>query len=225
MKTSLDLYLGLSASVEAASLEIVDLLQRQPSTDAAGNSASGFQLSALQSRRAVKRFTTSTIKQSLLTTISQRVQQLDQNLWPRQAIEVPLQSFVIARNVENASPGIYKIDVSGLELATEHRSIDVQEFVLQPEFASAAAIVFLIGSLKSAHELDGDHGYRLLLERSGAAAEVAWMSAVENGVSGSIFAGLVPSTLKQLLGVDGFKRVQTIAIAIGYPTEERSAAT
>ncbi|WP_051471146.1 nitroreductase family protein [Patulibacter minatonensis] len=91
------------------------------------------------------------------------------------------------------------------------------DLVLQREFAGAAALVFVMGSLRAAEERHGAHGHRLGLVRAGAAAHAGWLHAIETQLTGTVFAGALPTALRGLAGVDGSERTQLFALAVGHP--------
>lgn len=93
------------------------------------------------------------------------------------------------------------------------------DLVLQREFADAPAIVMVLGDLGAAVRRHGSHGYRLLLTRAGAAAHAAWLTAVGLGLDGSLFAGLLPSALRELAGVDGYTSAPLFAFSVGWPPD------
>jgi nitroreductase len=140
-------------------------------------------------------------------------------LWPLLAKTHPLEHLLVIRNVVGVESGIYQAgpDEEMIRRFDLPEVAQVEEMVLQPEFALAPMLFLTVGSLERALEWAGDHGHRVMLERSGAASEAAWLAAVDLGLGGSIFAGFLPSALRQLAGIDGFRQTQLLALAIGEP--------
>ncbi len=71
--------------------------------------------------------------------------------------------------------------------------------------------------LEAACARHGHHGRRLLLVRAGAAARAVWLTAIGGDLYGSVFAGALPGPLRELAGVDGARRLQLFACAVGHP--------
>ncbi|MFH8386554.1 nitroreductase family protein [Kitasatospora sp. NPDC018058] len=172
---------------------------------------------ALQRRRANRFFADRPVDTELLQRMIEAGQAADAALWPLEWAARPLEFLVVARAVTGLRPAIHRHGPDGFEaLADISGTEELSALVLQPEFALAPAILLATGSLEDALDSAGSHGHRRLLERSGAACEAAWLTAVDGGLSGSIFAGFLPSALKRLLGIDGFRRTQLLALAVGH---------
>jgi len=167
-------------------------------------------------RQSERFFTVDPVEAQLLTTMIRAAREADAALWTRDAERRPLEFYVVARTVTGLAPAVYRDANGRLEFTASIPAQDgISAMVLQPEFGLAAALVLVVGSLEDALEAHGSHGHRLLLERSGAASAAAWLTAVHRGLGGSIFAGFLPSALKTLVGIDGFRRSQLLAVAVG----------
>lgn len=172
----------------------------------------------LRRRRSHRFFSDEPIEPAAITTMIRSAREADHVIWPAEAEASPLDFLVVARNVTGLPPAVYR-DVNGAvqPIAALPGRDGLSGMVLQPEFALAAALLLVVGSLQDALATAGSHGHRILLERSGAASESAWLTAVHRGLTGSIFAGFLPSALKSLAAIDGFRRTQLLALAIGHP--------
>ena len=217
MRSSWELFRDVRAESAAASstrAEQGPTTTTWPVSDSASSAGLG-------ARRAVKDFEDAPLDPAQLERLCASVRRADLDLWPGAPQASPLRVLVAVRNVDSLRPGVHEHLDGGLQLLAP---VDDEEFldglVLQPEFAAASAIVVVAGSLAAAVAVDGEHGYRLLLERAGAACQTAWLSAVGQGLDGCIFAGLLPSGLAALLGFDGYYSTQLLAFAVGH---ERAA--
>jgi hypothetical protein len=144
---------------------------------------------------------------------------MDQALWPELHQDHPLGVFLAARSVRGLDRAVYRIDDAAPQWISDlPPEAGLASMVLQPEFAGAAALLLVTGSLAGATAAQGAHGHRILLARSGAMAETAWLAAVQRGLGGSIFAGFLPAALRSLIRVDGYVRTQLLAVAVGHPT-------
>ena len=63
---------------------------------------------------------------------------------------------------------------------------------------------------------DAEHlPLRIALMRGAHALEHAWLAAEASGLCGSIFAGFIPSALRDFVDVDGLTRMTCLAFAFG----------
>lgn len=131
-----------------------------------------------------------------------------------------LQLLVATRAVDGITPALHVLVEDGWALqriAELPRGEAAADLVLQREFADAALTVLVIGDLEAACARHGDHGHRSLLIRAGAAAHAVWLTAIARGLGGSVFAGALPGALRELAGVEGARRLQLFACAVGHP--------
>jgi len=177
-------------------------------------------------RRSERFFTGDPVEAQLLTTMIRAAREADATIWTADAARRPLEFYVVARNVAGLNAAVYRDTNGHLACTAPIPAQDgISAMVLQPEFGLAAALLLVVGSLEDALTAHGSHGHRLLLERSAAAGAAAWLTAVHRGLGGSIFAGFLPSALKTLVGIDGFRRSQLLAVAVGRTTEARPGET
>ena len=120
-------------------------------------------------------------------------------------------------NVEGLEPGLYRYDRAGHHLVTVALAPDAdpEELLLQVEFARSAGILLSVCSLAELVARHGAHGHRLALMRGAHALEHAWLAAEASGLCGSIFAGFIPSALRDFVDVDGLTRMTCLAFAFG----------
>lgn len=172
----------------------------------------------LQRRHALRYFHDEPLPAQVLLASAEAARSIDAVLWPSLHTSQPLRFMVAARHVTGLTSGVFEITPDGFrpEVALPDAGV-LADMVLQPEFAEAPALFLVVGSLEAAVREDGGHGHRVLLERSGAAAESAWLAAVDRGFGGSIFAGFLPSALRRFTGIDGYRRTQLLALALGVP--------
>ncbi|MER5639332.1 nitroreductase family protein [Kitasatospora sp. NPDC002227] len=170
----------------------------------------------LRRRRATRFFDDRPVTSGQLAEMLQAGSACDAALWPAEHQARPLEFLVVAGEVTGLPRAVHRWGPDGFEPLVALDGTELSTLVLQPEFALAPALVLAIGSLESALQAHGSHGHRQLLERSGAVCEAAWLTAVHQGLEGSIFAGFLPSALKRLAGIDGFRRTQLLALAVGH---------
>ncbi|MGW8975635.1 nitroreductase family protein [Streptomyces platensis] len=182
---------------------------------------SGQPLDALLRRRASQRtYGPEPVPVEVLAAVVEQAAQFDRSAWPDHEAGAGLEFLVAARNVAGLAPALYlysedRGDFTSLaELPDGEAAADL---VLQLEFADAPAIVLVCGPLAASLGRHGEHGHRLLLARAGAAAHTAWLTALDRGLVGSIFAGFLSAALKPLVPVDGYRSAQLLAFSLGRP--------
>ncbi|MEU6867101.1 nitroreductase family protein [Streptomyces sp. NPDC046876] len=227
MSDLLDILAAVRQDAEAQSAAAVAQDPHRPGRAEAGDFptqdfgalAEGGLRPALERRRANRFFAERDVDPALLGAMVCAGHAADAALWPDERVR-PLEFLVVARAVAGLSPAVHRLGPDGFEpLAAISGAEELSTFVLQPEFAHAPALLLAVGSLEDALGADGSHGHRRLLERSGAACEAAWLTAVDAGLVGSIFAGFLPAALKKLVGIDGFRRTQLLALAVGHAVD------
>jgi hypothetical protein len=96
----------------------------------------------------------------------------------------------------------------------------IDEIFLQKEFSQAAAIIIFVGKVERAVQLYGPRGYNRLLKKSGAIAEYSWLHTIDLGYVGTVFAGILPSGLRKISDLDGYRKCQMFAFALGHPIQQ-----
>ncbi|WP_079025769.1 nitroreductase family protein [Streptomyces yangpuensis] len=177
-------------------------------------------LEALLRRRAsVRTYAPRPVASDVLAAVVDRAAAFDRETWSDHDSGAGLEFLVAARDVAGLPVGLYLYSPAGsgfIRLADLPAGDAAAELVLQLEFADAPAIVMVCGPLAASLDRHGEHGHRLLLTRAGAAAHTAWLTALDRGLVGSIFAGFLSSALKPLVPVDGYRSAQLLAFACGH---------
>ena len=136
-----------------------------------------------------------------------------------------LDVVVVALRVAGLERGMYRLDEdlrSLTPVATLPADV-ADDLTLQREFADAAAIVAVLGDLEATVARHGEHGYRLLMTRAGAACYTTWLHAIGLGFAGTVFAGFIPAAVRTRLRCDGVRRHPLFAVALGEPTATGAA--
>jgi hypothetical protein len=186
-----------------------------------GPASAGEVRSVLDRRTSVRFFGDRPLAPEGLTSVLRRILDEDADAFPGEADGgSAIELLVAPLRVEGVAPALYAVQDGG-ELTLDHVA-DLpagryDDLVLQREFAGAAALVFVMGSLRAAEDRHGAHGHRLGLVRAGAAAHAGWLHAIEASLTGTVFAGALPTALRGLAGVDGSERTQLFALAVGHP--------
>ncbi|MHC3394135.1 nitroreductase family protein [Streptomyces lavendulocolor] len=181
-------------------------------------------LEALLRRRAsVRTYAPRPVATGDIAAVVERATAFDRAAWSDHDAGAGLEFLVAARDVTGLPAALYlysSADGAFVRLADLPAGDAAEDLVLQLEFARAPAIVIVCGPLAASLDRHGEHGHRLLLTRAGAAAHTAWLTALDRGLVGSIFAGFLSSALKPLVPVDGYRSAQLLAFACGHPAGE-----
>ena len=144
----------------------------------------------------------------------------DVTCWPD---DEPVDLLVVADRVDGLAPGLHRAEPDldagtvTFHLLAELTRADVEDMVMQLEFAAAPAILMAVASLDAHLQRWGDHGEPLMNRRAGQAVATALLTVQRRGGAGQIFAGCLPGGLARHLTVDGYYRAQVLAAAVGNP--------
>jgi nitroreductase len=172
---------------------------------------------SLRRRTAIRAYTDQPVALAQLAAILTGAEYQDRRNWASErAAGVELRLVCASWRVSGLDTGLYGFDSRALvRLADLPTGTDAEDIVLQREFASAPALVLVLGNLAAALRRHGSHGHRLLLNRAGAAAHAAWLAALSLGLDGTVFAGLLPGAVRELLGADGYTSAPLFAFSVG----------
>jgi nitroreductase len=177
----------------------------------------------LENRRAVRAYKKQSISEKKLSTMLKAAIEGDDADWPSTEYRAKVELLVVAWRVEGLPQGIYRYVPASYSLAlvgaAPNQEAGGRDLVLQTEFADAAAIVLVTGELGAAVKQHGPWGHRNLLVRAGAAGYRLWLAALAMGLSGTVFAGLLPRAAQRLAGLDGYRRAGLFAYAVGYAAD------
>jgi SagB-type dehydrogenase family enzyme len=171
----------------------------------------------LKTRTSVRLYTEEAISMEQLSTMLEYSGQGYEPGQGRDSERNLLTLLVIASRIDGLRPGIYpycRHDHTLLERAAD--LTDTTELFVQPEFAKAPLVIYIVGNLAAACSEHGAFGHRLLLLQAGEVAHRLWTAALGVGLSGTVVAGLVAGAARQQLGLDGYNQASLVAFAAGY---------
>lgn len=171
----------------------------------------------LRGRTAVRAYDPTALSQAEVAALLHAASEIDAQVSPGSTAALEL--VLAAWRVDGLAPSLQRYDgrSHALEpLAPLPVGVAAEDLVLQREFARAPAVLVVMGDLRHAVRERGAHGHRRLLLRAGAATHAAWLAALELGLVGSIFAGLLPDELRRLGVADGYTRAPLLAFAVGH---------
>jgi SagB-type dehydrogenase family enzyme len=184
----------------------------------------GLTVSDILSRRVtVRKYAMDSVLPDQLATILNCAHQGDLEQWREEHLAQPLTFYVLVWRLARFTPGVYTYDAGShsLQFVAPARSVhESMELFVQPEFASAAVIIWITGNLAAACARLGALGHRLLLLRAGSAAHRLWTGALAMGLSGGITAGVVSGSAREQFGLDGYQQVSLLAFATGVKEED-----
>jgi hypothetical protein len=187
-----------------------------PSPEPAGDRAE--LLPTLERRTSTRFFDRSTISLTSLVAVVQEGLEADRLAWDDTSCTFEVS--VVAFRVSGVPEAIYRLNpFDGMltPIAEVPPGEGRHNLTIQREFADAATIISLAANLGEIDESAGPHGYRMAMTRAGAAAYTMWLSAVSRGLTGTVFAGFIPASVRRPLYSDGSSRHQLFALALGVP--------
>ncbi|HEX6545260.1 MAG TPA: nitroreductase family protein [Bryobacteraceae bacterium] len=177
----------------------------------------------LQNRRAVRTYTRESIGLKSLSAMLKAAIEGDATDWPSAEYAAKVELLVVAWRVEGLPQGIYRYLPASHSVAAigpaPNQETSGKDLVLQTEFADAPAIVLVTGDLGAALTQHGAWGHRNLLVRAGAAGYRLWLASLATGLSGTVFAGLLPRAAQRIAGLDGYRKAGLFAYAVGYAAD------
>jgi nitroreductase len=178
--------------------------------------------SVLRKRRSVRAFAPDAVPAESVARAIDAAIEADCELWgPEVDAGVELELVLVAWDVTTLRPGVHVrtgeefCRIASLPDRSAHGAI-----ALQTDLQSAPALLLASGNLLAACALHGDHGYRMLLTRAGAACQTAWLAAIDSGLAGAVFAGFQPAAARHILGASMARR-QLLALALGLAASGR----
>jgi nitroreductase len=177
----------------------------------------------LTQRTTVRNFSDDLVSPSELATMLYYAHREDQQQWREQHLMHPLTFYVLAWNLRGFEPAVYAYDAEkhGLQFVAPARSYQESiDLFVQPEFASAAVVIWIAGDLAAACARLGPLGHRYLLLRAGCAGNRLWTAALAMGLSGGVTAGVVSGVAREHFGLDGYHQVSLLAYATGVEAED-----
>lgn len=174
----------------------------------------------LDKRTATRMYSDEAVQLDDLMTILETMNTLDIHNWTEaNQLGITINFIIILRNItEVQCPAIYNYNSLTRELELLHE-IPIEDekdnWYTQSEFTESPAVIIAHGAMESALHHFGEHGYRHILTRGGAAVQNAWLTAMTLGYEGCIFAGILPVNLKKYTNIDGHKNIQLCAFSFG----------
>ncbi|WZX99232.1 nitroreductase family protein [Bacillus sp. FSL W7-1360] len=177
---------------------------------------------ALEKRMAIRMYDFAPVDLEDIGTVLSASVEGDMLDWSEQReVGIDLSVFVISWRVDGLDcPAVYRYQKDHHALIKVGEAPSQEEggkLFLQKEFSWAPAVVVISGSLRTSVDYYGSHGYRHLLIRGGAAGYRAWLAALTLGYEGSVFAGMLPVSARELLKIDGHNEAQLFAFSFGRP--------
>lgn len=170
-------------------------------------------LGTLLRRRSSLRYADEPVRAELVFSLVQGALRRDSAEWGLDDAGA-LEAFVFALKIEGGEPGVYRLTAGECALVAPASAIgDVENLVVQREFAAAAGIV----SVYSRLDRSDAHGYRLCVTRAAMAIYDFHLKAQSHGLDGTLFAGFIASAVRNLVRSDGVTRHPLISAAYGRP--------
>lgn len=172
----------------------------------------------LRMRRSTLQYSSQAVSaKGILSLMSEALEQ-DRRTWMLDASAGPLETFVLAIRSSDFAPGVYRVSSAGsVFLAPLSEVGPLENLGVQREFSTASGMVVTYSALERAEAWAGAHGYRISALRASMATYDFHLRCVARGVTGTIFGGFIPSSLRHLVQSDGVTRIPLIAATYGLP--------
>lgn len=133
----------------------------------------------------------------------------------------PLESYVLARNVENLASGVYHYAsathcLEQLAVRTLSGKFLGDLFLNQYFIENAAVVIVLTAIPERTMEKYGDRGYRYILMEAGHAAHNANLCSQAFGLGSLNMGGFYDDQVADVLGLDIEEEIPLYAVAVGH---------
>ncbi|MFV0129397.1 tpaF [Streptomyces sp. HMX112] len=169
-------------------------------------------------RRSTLHYAPRPVRTDVILTELREALGRDREDWGLDEAAGGLEGFVFAFRSEGAAPGVYRVTaeecshLAGLEEIGPPENLGVQR-----EFGTAAGIVALYADLDRADSWAGSHGYRVCAVRAAMATYDFNLRCQALGLVGTLFGGLIPSSVRHLVHGDGVTRHPLLATTYAHP--------
>ena len=142
----------------------------------------------LTSRRAVRHLTEEPISQPNLVTIIEHARAAEQAVWPGETHgSIGYAILIGAFRIKGLDPGLY-LAGDGKETGRFSTVADTSWLdSLRVDYADAACLLLICADISAACRTGGP-GYGPLLIRAGTIGQAAWLSAIDFGLAGCVYA-------------------------------------
>ncbi|MCC2278359.1 tpaF [Streptomyces sp. ET3-23] len=172
----------------------------------------------LRRRRSTLQYGQEPVRTDVILSLLRDVLGRDRDDWGLDTAAGPLEAFVFAFRSEGAPAGVYRVTAEETaRLAGLDALGPVEELGVQREFSTAAGIVALYANLDRADSWAGSHGYRVALVRASMATYDVHLRCQALGLVGTVFGGLIPSSVRHLVHADGVARHPLLATTYARP--------
>lgn len=169
----------------------------------------------LRERQSVKVYAPEAVPVSIPVAVSAAALERDRRTWGLDETSGALEVAVFT--VRGEEPGAFLVTRDGVSrTATADGVGNLEELVIQKEFAQAPGIIAVLADLVAADEWGGDHGYRITMTRAAMAAYDIHTHLLRRGLVGSLFGGFISSAARRLVQGDDVTRRPLIALTYGY---------
>jgi SagB-type dehydrogenase family enzyme len=182
----------------------------------------------LRGRRSVRRFTRQPVKLgqvSYLLWASTGIQRIEGGhefrTAPSAGALYPVETYVVANNVEELAPGIYHYAIRRHQLEevkTGHYGGAVAEGALGQSLCAEAALVTIWTAIfRRSKWKYGQRAYRYVYLDAGHIAQNLALAAVSLGLGSCQVGALYDDELNRILDLDGIEESVIYTSAVGYP--------
>jgi len=169
----------------------------------------------LDERHAGRVYRDAPVELEVLQRLARSALEQDRRIFADAEVSLGVRGVVWRSDCE---AGVYRFGSGPVECLGPIPAPDAgHRFLLQGEFAEAAAVFLITADLAASLHTNGDHGYRRLISRGAAAAHHLWLDAGSIGLECCAFAGVLGDEDLGIVSPSAFTDRIIMAAAVGHP--------
>ena len=189
---------------------------RLPRASTLGDANAGSLTDTLLRRASVRSFGPTTVSFQKLSELLLLAISCDRADWPVEAAHGNNLKYFILLQQSHGTRRLMRFEPETATLVEAAMSNTVSlPLYLNRCFESAQTAIWIVGDPERAIARAGPRVYQQLLFRAGAAANRLWLAGLEQGLTGSIVAGLLTHNARAAFGFDGWQQLPLCALVIG----------
>lgn len=177
--------------------------------------------SGFESRRSTLQYSPQPVDARVILGLAQAALERDCRDWHHENQTGHLEAFVFVHASNTLPPGVYRVTANSAErIASAQELGPFENLGIQREFATAAGIIAIYGSIDRADSWAGSHGYRILMTRGAMALYDLTLKYQRAGFVGTIFGGFIGAAVRTLVQSDGVTRHPLVSATYALPASE-----
>ena len=182
---------------------------------------------AIASRRSTRSYSTRPMSLAALSQVLFLTAGVSADRWgnarrtaPSSGALYPIETYVVAHNVEDMERGVYHYAIREHELelvvAGDMRARVVAQAIEQEFLGECGVVLFLTQILQRMRPKYQDRSYRYGLLEAGHIGENGYLAAVSQGLGACGVGAFMDDQINEMLGVDGVEEAAVYMLAVGH---------